>query len=148
MKENKPENSIGFQFGTFMRVFRKLVVKRFHENNTGLTLEQYAILFKISEEKEPTQTVIAHSIGIDKSAVMRMIDVLEKKRFVARFGDEGDRRKKILALTVEGSEKVKEVELFFDTILSEVSEGVQQKDLGAFFNVLEKLRTNAERQIN
>lgn len=146
MENNKTQPSVGFQFGTFMRTFRKLIVKRFSETDAGLTLEQFGVLFKINEENEPTQTEVANSLGMDKSAVMRIIDVLESKRLVARLGDDDDRRRKILLLTKQGAERVKETELFFDSIIEEISDGVKENEMKHFIKVLEQLQHNAEQK--
>ncbi len=147
MENNKVENSVGFQFGAFMRTFRKLIEKRFQENNMGLSPEQFSLLFKISEATNPTQTEIAQSTGMDKSAVMRVIDSLENKRFVARFGDDDDRRRKILVLTADGLAKVKQTEQIFESIISEISADVKEEELKGFLRVLGKLRNNAENMI-
>lgn len=144
MENNKVENSVGFQFGAFMRTFRKLIEKRFQENKMGLSPEQFNLLFKISEATNPTQTEIAQSTGMDKSAVMRVIDALEDKRFVARFGDGDDRRRKILVLTADGLAKVKQTEQIFESIISEISAEVKEEELKGFLRVLGKLRSNAE----
>lgn len=145
MEEHKSQNSVGFQFGMFMRVFRKLVVKRFQEHDTGLTMEQFAILHRISEEDEPTQSEIAAAIGLDKSAVMRIIDILEDKRLVARLSDGEDRRKKALVITKKGGDKIEEAGQFFETIIEELSEGVNADDMQSFLKTLNKLRHNAEK---
>jgi DNA-binding MarR family transcriptional regulator len=147
MENNKVENSVGFQFGAFMRTFRKLIEKRFQENKMGLSPEQFNLLFKISEATNPTQTEIAQSTGMDKSAVMRVIDALEDKRFVARFGDGDDRRRKILVLTADGLAKVKQTEQIFESIISEISADVKEEELKGFLRVLGKLRNNAENMI-
>lgn len=147
MENNKVENSVGFQFGAFMRTFRKLIEKRFQENNMGLSPEQFSLLFKISEATNPTQTEIAQSTGMDKSAVMRVIDSLENKRFVARFGDDDDRRRKILVLTADGLAKVKQTEQIFESIISEISADVKEDEMKGFLKVLGKLRFNAENMI-
>ncbi len=147
MENNKVENSVGFQFGAFMRTFRKLIERRFQENNMGLSPEQFSLLFKISEATNPTQTEIAQSTGMDKSAVMRVIDSLENKRFVARFGDDDDRRRKILVLTADGLAKVKQTEQIFESIISEISADVKEDEMKGFLKVLGKLRFNAEKMI-
>lgn len=50
-----------------------------------LTMPQFVLLFKISEEKEEvTLKDMAEKLGKDKSAILRMIDLLEKKELVRR----------------------------------------------------------------
>lgn len=144
MDKQKREQSVGFQFGMFMRVFRKLVVKRFNEFDTGLTPEQFAILVKVQEEGEPTQTEISATMGLDKSAVLRIIDILESKHLIARINDAGDRRKKALVLTQKGSEKLQEAELLFEKLMTDVSQGINPDEVQEFLKTLGKMRTNAE----
>lgn len=144
MDKQKREQSVGFQFGMFMRVFRKLVVKRFNEFDTGLTPDQFAILVKVQEEGEPTQTEISATMGLDKSAVLRVIDILENKHLIARISDAGDRRKKALVLTQKGSEKLHEAELLFEKLMTDVSQGINPDEVQEFLNTLAKMRTNAE----
>ncbi|HRG88377.1 MAG TPA: MarR family transcriptional regulator [Chitinophagales bacterium] len=144
MDKQKREQSVGFQFGMFMRVFRKLVVKRFNEFDTGLTPDQFAILVKVQEEGEPTQTEISATMGLDKSAVLRVIDILESKHLIARINDAGDRRKKALVLTQKGSEKLQEAELLFEKLMTDVSQGINPDEVQEFLKTLGKMRTNAE----
>lgn len=144
MDKQKREQSVGFQFGMFMRVFRKLIVKRFNEFDTGLTPDQFAILVKVQEEGEPTQTEISATMGLDKSAVLRVIDILENKHLIARINDAGDRRKKALVLTQKGSEKLQEAELLFEKLMTDVSQGINPGEVQDFLKTLEKMRTNAE----
>lgn len=144
MDKQKREQSVGFQFGMFMRVFRKLIVKRFNEFDTGLTPDQFAILVKVQEEGEPTQTEISATMGLDKSAVLRVIDILESKHLIARINDAGDRRKKALVLTQKGSEKLQEAELLFEKLMTDVSQGINPGEVQDFLKTLEKMRTNAE----
>jgi DNA-binding MarR family transcriptional regulator len=144
MDKQKREQSVGFQFGMFMRVFRKLIVKRFNEFDTGLTPDQFAILVKVQEEGEPTQTEISATMGLDKSAVLRVIDILESKHLIARINDAGDRRKKALVLTQKGSEKLHEAELLFEKLMTDVSQGINPGEVQDFLKTLEKMRTNAE----
>lgn len=144
MEEGKKEQSIGFQFGEFMRVFRKVVVKRFQERETELTLEQFSILIKVGEEGDTTQTVIAASVGMDKSAVLRIVDVLEEKKYIERVNDSEDRRKKTLEVTKKGRAKLDDLGVLFSSIMDEISVGVKDADMKSFMKTLGKLKENAE----
>ena len=144
MEEGKTEQSIGFQFGEFMRVFRKVVVKRFQERETELTLEQFSILIKVGEEGDTTQTAIAGSVGMDKSAVLRIVDVLEEKKFIERVSDNEDRRKKTLEVTKKGKAKIEALGVLFSSIVEEISIGVKEADMKSFMKTLGKLKENAE----
>jgi len=144
MEEIKREDSIGFQFGMFMRSFRKLMVHRFSQRDMGITLEQFGLLHMLKEDDTAILSDIAQRMGIDKSAVMRFIDTLEDKRLVARINDKNDRRKKIIVLTKKGNEKVQESELFFNEIMNELTLNIKKDEMKLFGNVLNKMRQNAE----
>lgn len=144
MEEGKTEKSIGFQFGEFMRVFRKIVVKRFHERETELTLEQFGILVKLQEEGMQTQTDIAGAVGMDKSAVLRIVDVLEEKKYIERVNDSEDRRKKTLALTKKGKAKIDDAGKLFSSVIDEISTGVKENEMKSFMKTLGKMKENAE----
>lgn len=144
MIENKAEQSVGFQFGEFMRVFRKVVVKRFQERETELTLEQFGILIKLTEDGDHTQTDVASTLGMDKSAVLRIVDILEEKQYVERVNDSEDRRKKTLALTKKGKAKIEDAGKLFSTVIEDISVGVKESDMKSFMKTLGKLKENAE----
>ncbi|MBS1611739.1 MAG: MarR family transcriptional regulator [Bacteroidetes bacterium] len=144
MEEGKTEQSVGFQFGEFMRVFRKVVVKRFQERETDITLEQFGILVKLMEDGMQTQTDIAGAVGMDKSAVLRIVDVLEEKKYVERVNDSEDRRKKTLALTKRGKAKIEDAGKLFSTVIEDISAGVKESDMKSFMKTLGRMKENAE----
>jgi DNA-binding MarR family transcriptional regulator len=144
MEEKQKDLPLGFQFGMFMRVFRKLVIKRFQERETGLTLEQFSVLHKMSEDKEPTITEIANQSGIDKSAVLRIINILESKHLVARMSDANDKRRKMLVLTKKGADKLEETDRFFEELVADTCNGIAPEELTAFLSTMSRLRQNAE----
>lgn len=144
MEEGKTEQSVGFQFGEFMRVFRKVVVKRFQEQETDIGLEQFGILVKLIEEGLHTQTEIAAAVGMDKSAVLRIVDVLEEKKYIERVSDSEDRRKKTLAVTKKGKAKIDDAGKLFSSIIDEISAGVKESDMKSFMKTLGKMKENAE----
>ena len=83
-------------------------------------------------------------MGLDKSAVLRIIDILENKHFIARISDVDDRRKKSLVLTQKGSEKLHEAEMHFEKLMTDISQGINPAEVQEFLKTLEKMRTNAE----
>lgn len=105
----------------------KLLVKKINSEflalHSEITFEQMGVLYYISKnhKKKIIQQEIAELINKTKSAVLRTIDILEKKRFLIRTQMEGDRRKNIIQLTDKGwliIEKMHEIFLKIDTELN------------------------------
>ena len=90
------------------------LARRFHQICLGLTAEilvgedvtpiQWAVIAAILEEPGTDQKHIAMRVGIDPVTLGQMIDALEKKGFVKRQTDPGDRRGRQLFLTRRGTE--------------------------------------------
>src|SRR6267154_6834260 len=86
----------------------KLLLKRingtFASLSPEITFEQMGVLYFISrnKSKEMIQQDIAEVMDKTKSAILRSIDILEKKGFVKRLPVAGDRRKNVIELTESG----------------------------------------------
>src|SRR5512138_2747446 len=94
---------IGMVVGKMMGRMAKVLKRRLTEQDITITLEQLGLLHAISENKaEVAQQDMADLMGKDKSAILRLIDSLEKKRLVVRTNDPQDRRKNVLVVTQQG----------------------------------------------
>jgi DNA-binding MarR family transcriptional regulator len=77
------------------------VADRTLREDADLTLSQFLFLLGVDEKAAaPTQQHIAVRLGIDRAAVSRQLDRLERKGFVAREGDGG--RSNTVRLTTTG----------------------------------------------
>jgi MarR family transcriptional regulator, transcriptional regulator for hemolysin len=108
-------------------------------------MPQFVLLFKISEEKEEvTLKDMAEKLGKDKSAILRMIDLLEKKELVRRVVDQNDRRKNQLLVTKKGERLIaefREVELELNC---ELMEGLSDADMLTFYKVVDHITVKAD----
>mgnify|MGYP003792195181 CR=1 FL=1 len=78
--------------------------------HAGLTDATWAPLLHLQESGDGiTQKELAVRVGIDGSSLVRLIDILVNKGFVERQVDEQDRRARLIYLTAEGREAVKEI---------------------------------------
>lgn len=108
---------IGFSILHTGKLMIKKINNHFTEVGADITAEQMKVLFFISVNQERTviQQDVAEIMDKSKSAVLRTIDILEKKNFVTRKPFANDRRKHMLLTTEEG-EKVarKALQIFKD----------------------------------
>jgi DNA-binding MarR family transcriptional regulator len=92
----------------------------------GLNRRQYGLLILLRDEGPQAQIVLSERVGLDRTAVMRTVDLLEGQGFVRRDPDLTDRRKHSVALTDAGAEllaqtlpEIRRAEAEITTVLSE-----------------------------
>lgn len=74
----------------------------------GLTLATMRPMAYLMISKQPlTQSDLANLIGVDRSALVRLLDVLEAEGLVVRQTDPQDRRSKLVLLTADGKKQCK-----------------------------------------
>jgi MarR family transcriptional regulator for hemolysin len=138
---------LGMILGRIKREMIRVLKKRFSEQTEiELTLEQYGLLRALnSEEDNVIQKNMAETMGKDKSAVLRLIDSLEKKGLVRRVIDINDRRKNYLIVTKKGErllEKYSEIE---SGLIDKLEQGLTKTEIDIFYKVLNQIKNNAEK---
>lgn len=128
------------QMGSTMRHLYKHVHLQLVEQKQGISGEQFGLLNLINEHDDFIQTELAYLMDKHKSAVMRHIDILEKKKLVARENDPNDRRRKKLVLTKKGVEKLESATRILDEIMEEATRDVTREELDLFYKVLVKMK--------
>ncbi len=72
----------------------------------GVTAKQWAVLVTCYRGQARTPVELADALGIDRSAVTRLLDRLEAKRLLRRLPSAGDRRSVGIQLTSAGRKLV------------------------------------------
>jgi len=126
-------------------MFCVLEMRPAKQTGLKLTMPQFVLLFKISEEKEEvTLKDMAEKLGKDKSAILRMIDLLEKKELVRRAVDQNDRRKNQLLVTKKGERLIAEFREIESELNSELLEGLSDADMETFYKVANHIQIKSE----
>jgi len=121
-------------------------LKRFATGSSiDIPAESLGILLTVHfSDTEAIQQDIADIVKKDKSAVLRQIDILEKKNLVQRIVAPNDRRRNIIHITDEGLSLINEVNDKLDEMLSLLSDGLEASDLDIFYKVLSHFSTKAK----
>jgi MarR family transcriptional regulator for hemolysin len=139
---------IGMVVGRMLGRMGKVFKRELNEAQIDITLEQLGLLHAISEnEQDVVQQDMADMMNKDKSAILRLIDSLEKKGLVVRSIDPQDRRKNLLFVTEQGMAVLVKIGGVAAEINPKFVENISQADLDTFFAVAEKIKQNAERLI-
>lgn len=126
----------------------KAINRTFKKRINGLSLdlptESFRLLMVIDYKGEVTQQDLADFMNKDKSAIMRLLDIMEEKELIARVSDEEDKRKNIITPTKKGKEFLKEVTLKEKRMFKELGNGISAADMITFNRVLIQIRENAK----
>jgi len=108
----------------------------------GLTEATWLPLLRIARAEAPMrQKDLAHSLSLDGSSVVRLIDALEAAGLVERRGEEGDRRARVLVLTEQGRATVAQVEQVARAARETALAGLDEADLVTADRVMRHIAT-------
>jgi DNA-binding MarR family transcriptional regulator len=93
------ERQIGFLISDVARLMRTAFDRRVRA--LGLTRSQWLVINRLHRRPGATQSELAEMLEVEKATAGRMVDRMEKKGWVVRQADAGDRRVNRLHLTQE-----------------------------------------------
>ena len=74
-----------------------------------IVIQQFGILNVLEEGGPISQIRLSEGMCVDQASMVRFIDGLEQRKYVVREADKSDRRVKILRITENGREALKEM---------------------------------------
>jgi DNA-binding MarR family transcriptional regulator len=139
------ENKIKETMNILTRINRKLFTANDNSEDFSIGRGQINILKVIIENKNINQDQLAAQLSLDKTTIAKAVKRLESKGLIIRKKSETDRRKNELIAT-------KKAILVTDHMSKQINEhskelflGINDDELEAFKNTLEKLEINLER---
>lgn len=131
--------------GMLKSMFRVLENRAYERTDIRLTMPQFGLLHTISKEKEEVILKdMAEKMGKDKSAIVRMVDQLEKKELLRRVVDKNDRRKNLLLVTKKGERLINEFIEMELKLNEELQSGLSTEDMQTFYKVVNHLKQKSE----
>lgn len=103
------------------------------------------ILKRKENGKNTYQKDIEEKFNIRRSTATGIINSMEKNNLIKRVTDEKDSRLKKLLLTQKALEINKDIEKKLMKFDKDLKEGISKEELNSFFNILEKIKDNAEK---
>ena len=96
-----------------------------------------------NREKEVFQKDIEQQFSICRSTVTNIIQLMEKKGYIARESVGHDARLKKVVLTEKGVETHDKMECLAWHLDKQLVEGISEKEMEVFFSVMNKIEMNA-----
>lgn len=131
--------SIIYVVGTLVR---GLSSQTFHDNDFGITPEQYLILLLIIENEGVYQRQICEITLKDRANVARIVDILLKKDLIKKMADSNGRRIYKIVSTEKGKELIKKIEPCDLGLRKFITRNISQEDLMITKRTLEQIKTN------
>ncbi len=131
-------STLGFLIGDVTRLYRREFDRR--AAHLGLTRVQWRALRRIERVEGLTQVALAEDLELAPIAVGRVIDRLEKARFIERRPDPTDRRCWRLYLAPGSAMVMSGVDRIASELREEVFAGIAMSDLEASERVMDTLK--------
>ncbi|MEZ5360000.1 MAG: MarR family transcriptional regulator [Candidatus Zixiibacteriota bacterium] len=137
------EEMLGHILGSTGKLLRARFDQRLSDEKIGVnSMQAIALLHIIVNNGDCNQQQVADCLHQDKTMITRIIDSLEKGKFVRREIDSADRRQKLLQVTSLGRKLHETVNQVAQEIEKEALKNIGQQELLTCYQVLEKVRNN------
>ena len=111
----------------------------------GLNLSMRLVLVQLQRNPEGLMQVdLARSLGIEGPTLVRLLDKLEQKGWIARISDEEDRRRKYTVLTPEAAGQVRIIEQLSDELREKMMAGLSIEQLDQCAQIMTRIRNNLQ----
>lgn len=108
-------------------------------DQAGLPMWDYVILSALSDGDASTQAGLSAATGRDKTRLIDNLDRLEQRGLVTRTPDPADRRNRIVSLTAEGRQVLRQCHAAIGAMEEELLAGLPPAERAAFERALVKL---------
>jgi DNA-binding MarR family transcriptional regulator len=127
-----------------MRRARDYSKAAFAAQGFDISIDQWVILKKVSEEEGISQVDLANATYKDPASITRILDILEKKGWAERRIDENSRRAYKIHLTTEGGQFVEKMLPLVVSIREKGTEKLTTKEIETAKKVLKKMYVNLD----
>lgn len=135
-------DSIGYNVRHFTRALRVQILNNFRENKLDVKIEEWITLAYLNEHSDKNQIQLGDLLMQDKTAVTRLLDVLEEKKQIKRIIDKRDKRNRIVKLTSEGKKAYLKILPVVENTIAQAKAGVSEKDYKTTIASLQKMTAN------
>jgi len=136
------QSSTGYWLTRFARAFEAELEIRLAVHD--VTRASWAVLSAIQHHGKTTPAELASFVGIDRAAITRHLDRLEKQGLVHRHHSTTDRRRINLKLTQKGLLLVSELAAESLATNAKFTAGLDQSEIDALQAVIKKMLSNSD----
>ncbi|MBW9214945.1 MarR family transcriptional regulator [Mumia sp. zg.B53] len=105
----------------------------------GAHRTHYAVLVALDERGPMSQSALSDSIGVDRSDMVRLLDVLGDDGLVVREPDSEDRRRNLIVLTPAGRARLRALDRVLATAQDDATARLTSDERDRLVDLLRKL---------
>ncbi|MBE9917200.1 MULTISPECIES: MarR family winged helix-turn-helix transcriptional regulator [Paenibacillus] len=111
----------------------------------GITPEQWSVLYQVHLQEGINQKELALRSGKDQPSITRILDVLDKKGYIQRKADPGDRRAYLIYATPEVEQLMSETVPIELAMNDELISGISDEELRVLDQIILRISANIDR---
>ncbi len=143
-----PKQNPGFLLAHTRLRMSKGLQRVFRNAGQELTSEHWGLLNLIAALPGIRQTDLAVRMGRDKPSVSRLLDTLERRNYLQRKTDPGDRRSHCLELTEDGVRLLADLKPLVAAYLDQIFSPLDRADYEVFMRVLQQVGGRIDEFLN
>lgn len=141
-RELEFDSYLGRLLGKAAKAFRHRMEQSIAQAGYDVSSIQAIFLAFISEKDGISQQELAETLYLEKTAVTRIIDALEKRNFAIRVKDKSDRRQNMVYVTSEGKDMMEQLRPVAMLIENQALQGIDDEKVRVCKEVLRHIRRN------
>ena len=136
------DKSIGKLTQQVSKNLGKNLEEKFKEHGSSIKALEWSILSMLYKYGKRNQRDISAFMALDKVKIKRIIDGLEKDKFVKREESQIDKRFNNIQITPKGKKVYKQLEKYVEEVIANASKGISSSDFNKCLEVLEMIKDN------
>lgn len=110
----------------------------------GVTVSQWPLLYILYQGKENTPAELAEYMKLNRSAITRLLDRLDKKQLIRRTTSTHDKRSVVINLTNKGKKIVPALAAISRETNNRFLKGLSKSEIQQFDEILRKIQANSD----
>ena len=113
-----------------------------------MCISDFGVLEVLLHKGPQSVSEIGRRVNLTSGSITTAIDRLEQRGLVTRAADSSDRRARVVHLTRDGKARITKEFARHTDAMDRAAQGLSKADRGTLMELLRKLGTTAERQLN
>lgn len=134
------------RLGKTTKFINMMIKGHFLANNIPLTKEQFIVLLCLEERPKP-QSSLANITERDKGSLTRLVQSLEKKKYVKRKVCSEDNRVNHVEMTAKGKVILNKTKPVISELFDRIQVNIDEKEKEIAMRVIEQIQNNALKEI-
>ncbi|MFK7749664.1 MAG: MarR family winged helix-turn-helix transcriptional regulator [Kordia sp.] len=142
MHLKSPAETIFYTIESTIKEYRKASQKNLSIEVDDMTIDQGMILAFLEKYPEKTQKEIAAMAFKDNASMTRMLDLMEKKKYLKRSINQENRRRYKIEITAKGKQVLKTLSPIITENRENALYGISEEEVIHLETILKKIKSN------